>query len=116
MVKSTNCEALHYVTSPLLGQNIFAITLFSNTRNQFFPLRQNFVSHTHKTTGYITVLYVLIHSYWHRRTNVGNGITHECTALSEQWTQNGAEYYEHPFLRNSSPFMFLLKFCRMFKK
>jgi fucose permease len=51
-------------TSPLLGTNILLSTLFSNTLSLFsyFNMRDQ-VSHPYKTTGKITVLYILMFKF-----------------------------------------------------
>ena len=63
-VRSRDHSALHYVvsstpiTSPLLGSNILLSTLFSNTLSLRSSLNvSDHVSHPHKTTGRIIVLY-----------------------------------------------------------
>ena len=72
-VRSTVHSAPHYVvsstpvTSTLLGPNILISTLFSNTlslRSSLNLNASNQVSHPHKTTGKIIVLYILIFKFW----------------------------------------------------
>jgi hypothetical protein len=62
---SSLCNFLHSpVTSSLLDPNIFLSTLFSNTlslRSSFYISDQ--VSHPHRTTGTIIVLYILIFKF-----------------------------------------------------
>ena len=62
---SSLCNLLHSpVTSSLLGPNIFLNTLFSNTLS-FLSSRSvnDQVSHPYKTTGKVTVLYILIFKF-----------------------------------------------------
>jgi len=63
---SSLCSFLHSpVTSSLLGPNILLNTLFSNTLGLCSSLNvSGQVSHPHKTTGKIIVLYVLIFNFW----------------------------------------------------
>ena len=52
------------VTSSLLGPNIFLSTLFSYTHGLRSALRVRYkISHPHKTTGKIIVLYILIFKF-----------------------------------------------------
>ena len=70
-VRSTNHLAPRYavssippVTSSLLGSNILLNTIFSNTLSFLSSLNiSDQVSHPHKTTGKITVLYILIFQF-----------------------------------------------------
>jgi hypothetical protein len=59
---SSLCSFLqHPVTSSLLGPNIPLSTLFSNTLNLYTFLHvRDKVSHPYKTTGKITVLFLLV--------------------------------------------------------
>jgi hypothetical protein len=59
---SSLCSFLHSpITSSLLGPNIHLSTLFSNTLSLRFSLNSgDQVSHPYKTTGKITVLYIVI--------------------------------------------------------
>ena len=61
-LSSSLCSFLHYpVTSSLLAPNIPLNTLFSNTLSLRSSLNvSDQVSHPHKTTGKITVLYIFI--------------------------------------------------------
>ena len=61
---SSLCSFLQYPTSSLLGPNIPISTLFSNTlcRRSSFNVSDQ-VSHPYKTTGKITVLYILIFKF-----------------------------------------------------
>jgi hypothetical protein len=71
LAKNTNHEALRYaifstqpVTSSLFGPNILFSTLFSNTLSlcSFLNVRDQ-VSHAYRTTGKITVSYILIFTF-----------------------------------------------------
>jgi hypothetical protein len=56
------------VASTLLGPNILRSTLFSNTLNLCYsPNVRDQVSHPYKTTGKITILYILMFTYLNRR-------------------------------------------------
>jgi len=59
------CSLLHSpVTSSLLGPNILLITLFSKTLSVRSALNlSDHISHPHKTTGKIIVLYNLISTF-----------------------------------------------------
>jgi hypothetical protein len=64
-MKCTSYEAPHYavfsILPPLPGPNILLSTLFSDTLNMCPSLGvRDEVSHPYKTTGKITVLYILI--------------------------------------------------------
>jgi len=62
-LSSSLCNFLHSpVTSSLLGSNISLRTLFSNTLSSLSVIDQ--VSHPHKTTGKIIVLYILVFVFW----------------------------------------------------
>ena len=66
---SSLCSLLHYsVTPSLLGPNIYLRTLFWNTISLCTSLNvRDQVSHTYKTTGKTTVVFVLIfmsHNSW----------------------------------------------------
>ena len=71
-LSSSLCSLLHSpVTSPFLGPNIPLSTLFSNT----LSLRSTHnlgdqVSHPYKTTGGITVLYILIFKFFWNQTGI----------------------------------------------
>ena len=62
---SSLCNLLHSpVTSSLLGPNVFLNTLFSNTLSFLSSCSvKDQVSHPYKTTGKITVLYILIFKF-----------------------------------------------------
>ena len=62
---SSLCSLLHSpVTSSLLGLNILLNTIFSNTLSFLSSLNvSDHVSHPHKTTGKIIVLYILIFKF-----------------------------------------------------
>ena len=63
---SSLCNFLHFpVTSSLLGPNTLLNTLFSNTLSLHSSLNvSDQVSHSHRTTGKIIVLYILIFRFW----------------------------------------------------
>ena len=65
-LSSSLCSFLHSpVTSSLWGPNILLSTLFSNTLSLRSPLNEkDQVSHPHKTTGEINVLYIVILYFW----------------------------------------------------
>ena len=64
-LSSSLCSLLHSpVTLSLLGPNILLNTIFSNTLSFLSSLNVNDqVSHPHKTTGKIIVLYILIFKF-----------------------------------------------------
>ena len=64
-LSSSLCSFLHSpVTSTLLGPNILLSTLFSNTLSLCSTLIvSDQVSHPHKTTGNIIVLYILVFKF-----------------------------------------------------
>ena len=65
-LSSSLCNFLHSpVTSSLLAPNTLLSTLFSNTLNLRSSLSvSDQVSHPYRTTGNITVLYILIFNFW----------------------------------------------------
>ena len=64
-LSSSLCNFLHSLVTPsLLAPNILLNTLFSNTLSQCSSLNvSDQVSHPYKTTGKITVLYILIFKF-----------------------------------------------------
>jgi len=64
-LSSSLCSFLHSpVSSSFVGPNIFLSTLFSNTLSLRFSLNtSDQVSHPHKTTGKLLVLYILIFKF-----------------------------------------------------
>jgi hypothetical protein len=77
-ISSSLCSSLHsYVSSSFSGPNILLSTLFPNTRSLRSSLNvSDQVSHPYKTTGKITVLYILnlilLDSKWKIENSVPN--------------------------------------------
>ena len=98
-LSSSLCSFLHSsVTSSLLGPNILLNTLFSDTLSLRSSLSvSDHVSHPHKTTGKITVLYIIIvkfldsKKYKYRKNNLVRRIcftlrfAHVCVCSLPQW-------------------------------
>jgi hypothetical protein len=67
------CSFLHpHITSSLFGPNIILSTLFSNTLSLCSSLNvRDHVSHPYRSTGRITVFYILTFTFFDsRRTNI----------------------------------------------
>ena len=77
---SSLCSLPHSpVTSSLLGPNILLNTMFSNTFSYLSSLNvSDQVSHPHRTTGKIIVLYILI---WKTKDSAPNDSTHFLTSI-----------------------------------
>ena len=83
---SSLCNLLYSpVTSSLLGPNILLNTIFSNTLS-FLSSRSvnDQVSHPYKTTGKITVLYILILNLWIATIKKCQQLTLELSAINSR--------------------------------
>ena len=87
-LSSSLCNSLHSpVTSSLLGPNTLLNTLFSNTLSLHSSLNvSDQVSHPHRTTGNIIVLYILIFKFWianwKTKDSAPNNNKHSLTSVS----------------------------------
>ena len=91
MVRTTDHKAPRCVVllTPVLGHNIFFSTLFSNTLSLSSSLNVRAqVSHPHKTTGKIIVLYILICIF------LVSKLTDEI--FSTEWEQASIDFNPYP--------------------